>query len=119
MSSSASIGKAGRLLLTLQYFIQTCLYTNGQYYNEVIHLPAGPLSKEVSASANDMAFWLKQATGKSFEIKVTGAEGSKGISLEFVDRSGQNLPADIRKKISADGQSFYCLRVDSKHPRHA
>jgi hypothetical protein len=111
MNNLAAIRKLGRLLLILQLAIQTCLGTNAQNYSGVIYLPTRPVSKDVSESASDMASWLKQATGKTFDIKVKGTESGEGIFLQFVDDPGQKLPADVIKKISADGQSFY-LNID-------
>src|SRR5215469_5658230 len=113
MRRTMSSRNAGRLLLLLQFFFQVYLGTNAQNYNGVIYLPAKSVSKAVSESAADMAYWLKQATGKQFEIRVNGNENGNGngIYLEFADQSSLKLSTDITKKISADGQTFY-LGID-------
>jgi hypothetical protein len=64
---------------------------------------------EILESVNDMAYWLEKSTDHHFEVKTSTSILDKGIQLQALELS--NLSQSVRKKISADGQSFY-LSID-------
>lgn len=80
-----------------------------QNYDYKIVLPSSS-DIETSESAADMAYWLQQATKKSFDILKSNDFKSNGIQLQLVERS--DLPTAVKKQLLQDGQSFY-LEIDS------
>ena len=109
---SAKSQKILRIFLPLVFLIGININSIGQQKNEFIYLPAHEISNELSESVRDMAYWLSQAIGKQFLIQTGKPQSNAGILLEFVEKS--DLKPDIKKKILADGQSFY-LSINGIH----
>ena len=109
MNNSSNNCKLLHLIWVLPFFILVCINTKAQYYDQTIYLNNQSLSKEVLESVDDMAYWLEKSTGSPFEIKTSTSIRNTGIQLQPLEIS--NLSESIKKKISADGQSFY-LSID-------
>ena len=87
------------------FSFRLCAQKNFDY---TIYISPG-FKTEILESVNDMAYWLEKSTGHHFEVKTSTSTPGKGIQLQPIELS--NLSQSIKKKISADGQSFY-LSID-------